>query len=1832
MAAHEFRRVAIVNRGEAAMRFITAVREYNSEHRDRIETVALYTEPDRRAMFTREADLAYSLGDAMFVDDSGHRKSSYVDFARVEHALVETRADAVWLGWGFVAEQPGFVQLCELRDLQIVGPSSAMIQKLGDKISAKRIAEAVSVPVVPWSGGPIASVEEALVHADRLGYPALFKSTAGGGGRGIRVVRSKHDVASAFLAATAESMRSFGEGAVFLERLVSGARHVEVQVLGDEHGTTWALAARDCSIQRRNQKILEETPSPVLTDEQESALRESALAIARSVSYRSAGTVEFLYDEGSRRFWFMEVNARLQVEHPITEVVHGLDLVKLQLHIARGGRLDPQPPPRRGHAIEVRLNAEDPEREFAPAPGVLTSLRYSSGPGIRIDSGVEQGDSVPPDFDSMIAKLIAYGATREEAISRLSRALRSSAIEIDGGTTNKGFLLGLLSREELRSSRYDVSWMDRLVVDGAHVSRANAELAIARAAIGAYDVDRAVERARFFSAAARGRPEIGELSEFEIELSYLGHVYEVSVGLESANTYRVDIDRQHLELHVERFANGDERVDANGHAYRVRRVEQGLSTLVEVDGVPHRVSKDAGGLVRAPYPAVVVSVLVKTDDAVSVGTPIAVLEAMKMEMVLKSPFAGVVRDTHVLDNVQVPTGTPICTIEPPGEVGFAVGDRLSFESIAGTHRPVCTSQGVDLDELRSLMLGFDADLRRLSTSLRDSSVKECERREVEILEIFADVSSVLRRSATLIEPRGHSPEDFFFAYLRDLNWKKDQIPGSYVEHLRRALAHYGVASLERSEELESALFRLFVAHQRFELQESPIIRLLEARLQRQGTGPSERLAKLLDRLIEVTRDASPGLHDLARELKYRVFEKPSQDEIARRAHAAALQVLADGQMDRARRVRTLIESPYPLKALFSARFSEAGPEERDLMLESLTGRYYRIRSLEHPELFDLQGARCFAAEYENEGARFRVVSTHVEYDELASCGSLVSEIARSSPTFRELVIDLYAWRSGEALNPDTTARSLLEMLNGSALSRPIRRVVVAVSCQLGGQSQLEHFTFRQADGRFYEDRTFRGLHPMLSRRLSLWRLEHFNIERLPSAEDIYLFKMVGKVNEKDERLIALGEVRDVTAIRNEKGAVIAVPSLERALSEAFASIRREQSHRRPSQRLHWNRVHLFVWPALELPVTQINGLVRKLAPSARGLGIERVLVQGRFGSGERVLDVSNPAEGGLRIHMRDVPTEPMQPLSRYTQKVVQARSRGLVYPYEIVKMLTPGRDDVSTSFPPGEFAEWDLDATGRLSPVRRDHGLNSANVVVGTILNFTPTHPEGMKRVILLSDPSRGMGALAEPECRRINAALDLAEKLSVPLEWFAVSAGAKISMESGVENMDWIGAVLRRIIELTQRGGEINVVVCGINVGAQPYWNAEATMLMHTRGILIMTQGSSMVLTGKQALDYSGSVSAEDNEGVGGFERVMGPNGQAQYAAEDVAGACKILLDHYAHTYVAPGERFPRRVVTQDPVDRDVQTHPHPAIEEVSFSTVGDVFSELTNPGRKKPFDIRAVMGATIDRDHAPLERWGGMRDAETAVVWDAHVGGYAVCLLGIESRPIARFGAVAADGPLQWSSGTLFPMSSKKVARAINAASGNRPVVVLANLSGFDGSPESLRNFQLEHGAEIGRAVVNFDGPIVFAVISRYHGGAFVVFSNRLNDQLEVAALEGTYASVIGGAPAAAVVFAGELTKRTQADPRVQELEVALGAAEGPARVELRERLTQVLRLVRTEKLREVAEEFDGVHSVQRAQRVGAVQHILPPSRLRPYLVDAIERGMKKALRPDEKHSPTR
>ncbi|MGN2638047.1 carboxyl transferase domain-containing protein [Nocardia takedensis] len=1813
-----FSRIAIVNRGEAAMRLIHAVRDLAAETARSIETIAFYTDVDRNATFVREADITYDLGPAS--------ARPYLDLKALERALVSTGADAAWVGWGFVAEDPAFAELCDQIGVTFIGPDAEAMRKLGDKIGAKLIAEEVGVPVAPWSRGPVETVEAALASAADIGYPLMLKATAGGGGRGIRVVTDESELVDAYERTRQEAARAFGSGVVFLERLVTGARHVEVQVIADGQGTAWALGVRDCSVQRRNQKVIEESASPVLRPEQVADLKSSAERLAVAVGYRGAATVEFLYHPGDELFAFLEVNTRLQVEHPITELTTGFDLVRAQIAVASGERLEGEPPAERGHAIEARLNAEDPDRDFAPAPGRIARLDLPAGPGVRVDTGVSEGDTIPADFDSMIAKIIAYGRNRDEALGRLRRAVAQTRVIIEGGATNKSFVLDLLDQPEVIDASADTGWIDRVRGEGRLVSHRNSAVALAAAAIDAYEDEERAERHRLLSTAAGGRPLVQHHAGRPLDLKLRGVGYRVRVARTGAHRFRIGIeageDIHTADVDLVRFDRHAGQIVVNGSTFRVTAGTHGPIHIVDVDGVTHRVSRDEGGVVRSPAPALVVATPVQVGDEVEANAPVLVLESMKMETVLRAPFKARLKEVAVSVGTQVETGAPLLRLEQIVDDAAAEEDtaaptvELDLPAVDTRVRPH-DKLARRSEDLRGLLLGFDVDPhddRRVVEDYLDArraAVADDRRplaEELELIDVFTDLAELSHNRPSGEDAQGHvhSAREYFHTYLQSLDVERAGLPESFKAKLARALGHYGITELDRTPELEAAVFRIFLAQQRTDTV-TVVTTLLREWLREPMPDRAlrEPVGLALERLVAATQVRFPVVADLARGLVYGWYGQPLLRRNRARVYTDVRRALSyldanPRAADRADRISEMVRSTEPLVRLLGQRLVR-GKDDNTAMLEVLTRRYYGNKGLTDVRTHDVGGCRYLIAERDSAS----LVSAAVRFDAL---GAAVRGLAELSGDAASIDADIYLSWENQPADFDAMAAALHEVLGAQPLPKQVHRITATVAGS-DGAVMHHHFTFRPSATGPTEERLIRGLHPYIAQRMQMERLRKFDLTRLRSSDDeeIYLFRCVAKENPADDRLIAFAQVRDLAALREHDGRLLALPTAESTIATCLDSIRRAQSQRASGKRLNTNRIVMYIWPPLDVTREEWETIGGHVLPTTAGAGLEEIELiarerDARTGELTKVsIRISFDAAGGTVVTVGEPSDAPLEPLDAYRQKVLRAAGRNAVYPYELTGLL-------------GDFAEYDLDAEHALVPVDRPKGRNSAALVAGVITTPTPKYPQGVSRVVLLGDPTKSLGALSEPECRRVIAALDLAERLAVPLEWYALSSGARISMESGTENMDWVAAALKRIVEFTQDGGEINIVVAGINVGAQPYWNAEATMLMHTKGILVMTPDSAMVLTGKQALDFSGGVSAEDNFGIGGYDRVMGPNGQAQYWAPNLAAARDILMAHYEHTYVAPGEQAPRRSRTEDAVDRDISDFPH-VLAGSDFTTVGQIFSASANPDRKKPFDIRTVMRAVSDQDHPVLERWAGMADAETAVVQDAHLGGIPVCLLGIESQGVPRHGFPPTDGPDTYTAGTLFPRSSKKAARAINAASGNRPLVVLANLSGFDGSPESMRKLQLEYGAEIGRAIVNFVGPIVFTVISRYHGGAFVVFSKALNPNMTVLALEGSFASVLGGAPAAAAVFAGDVNKRTASDPRVSDLEARVAEASGPERASLIAELDEIRSSVRAEKLGEVAAEFDGIHNIQRAVTVGSVDAVIRAAELRPRIIEAIQ-----------------
>lgn len=1829
------------------MRCIRAVKSLRALEGQELQVVSLYTHVDRDAPFVRHADQAIEL------PVKTTPVAAYLDHELLIRSLQHVGADAVWPGWGFVAESPEFVDRLAKAGIRFLGPSAATMRALGDKISSKLLAEEVDVPVTEWSGGEV-DVVEARKHADRIGYPIVIKASAGGGGRGIRVVRDPATFEELFRSAQSEAQSAFGDGRMFVEAMVQGGRHIEVQIIADQHDNVVALGCRDCSVQRRHQKVIEEAPPAGLPDLMIRALKEAAVSLARKVGYSGAGTVEFLVQGPD--YFFLEMNPRLQVEHGITEEITDTDLVQLQIRVARGEVLPDLEHRERGAAIEVRVCAEDPDAGFLPAPGRIARFDPALGPRLRLDTGVASESTVPAAFDSLIVKVIASGDTREEARARLVCALRDFDLVIEGGATNKGYLLELLEAADFKRGGVDTTWLDRWNERRSR-ARAHAPEALLLAAILSYRAARSALRSNFYVDAGNiTQDNVPASTGLEFDLTCQGKPHRVHVYAAGAAYYRVHSGGRVVGVRLAVSGGHAARMLVGGQDLRVLYDLTDTNIRVEVEGVVHQFGRQTAGQVRANAPSMVVSLNVAIGDKVKAGDLLGLVEAMKMEIGFEAPVGGTVTEIRVSKGQQVAAGDVLLVIDPaasdePGadepsaiEVpivpdplarlfrmdGDALGEPdLSAASRASARDRVEMMNAVT-EEIRRIVLGYDVFRPRVEKLIAflEAPLPEdlpgdfcAELAEVRShLGVFADVDLLFTRSTRRRLGSGEldqlSNNALFRLFVRRMRAGGAGFPERFRQVLERAVAHYDeVKDLEYSGALQRAIVRMFAS----QLDPSLRLRLMQAILHRivalVGAGVSLQedaaLKETLERISGMRGHLPNALADAAIEATYVIFQRPLLERSAEQATQEVETWLSQESADLAS-APDLGELALALPSRFTrvlGWFHDANVRRRAIALSALVRRLYAPKSVEAVRLLSHGVEHLVFAGGEEVLAAFAApeeLTSRVE-DVLQRCRS-----ARVSTV--ELLIPLS--------DPEARATSWQAVRTAVTSDAPVLRVNVTF---IGADLTLFHEALVVRGGAV-EHLQLHGLHAEAAQRLDIHRYASFELERLDAEDGITCFFGKSREVPDDERIFVLAEVRGRPRDPRPNARAYA-PLFEQTFQAAARTLRQVIGQRDPRRRLQWNRIVLFVPHPVVLEPGLDESLSQKLYASTRHLGLERVSVrvkvlqqEGHKAPEDMEVLISDPTGSRMEIKWREPHTDPLVPVAAYERSVVGARRRGLIYPYEIVKMLAPDAEEQGVSstrdvrtIPPGVFEEYDLDANAKepkaVSVNGRTPGSNKSAIVFGIISTPTAKVPEGMRRVLLLSDPTRGMGALAAGECDRVVAAIDLAEQLGLPVEWLPVSSGARIAMDSGTENLDATARVVRRIVTFTQAGGVIHIIVTGVNVGAQSYWNSLATMLNHTRGILIMTPRASMVLTGRAALAASGSVSAEDEVAIGGYERVMGPNGQAQFYAEDLGNAYKILYQHYDFTYVVPGERGPRRLPSHDEISRDIREADYSA--SADFTCIGDIFNPETNPGRKRPFAMRALMRAVCDQDGHQLERWHSQVGAETAIIWDCHLGGFPVCLIGIESQNVARWGYRPLDGPADWNGGTLFPTSSKKVARALNSASGNRPVVILANLSGFDGSPESMRKLQLEYGAEIARAVVNFQGPLVFLVVSRYHGGAYVVFSRELNPSLRAFAVEGSYASVIGGGPAATVVFPREVEARVSKDERVLAARRRLRWLATPQE---REAVERIIEEVRLEKQAEVAAEFDRVHSVDRAKAVGSLEGIITAREIRPFLIEAV------------------
>ncbi|MDA1073952.1 MAG: ATP-grasp domain-containing protein [Proteobacteria bacterium] len=642
VAFKPIRRLLIANRGEIARRIIRTAHEMG------IGTVAIYADSDAGAPFVQDADMAIALNGRTSAE-------TYLDAGKVLDACKRSGADAVHPGYGFLSENTGFALAVTKEGIKWVGPSPESIAMMGDKLAAKRLMQEADVPTLPAQ--EIRAGEDVEAAAQAIGYPVLVKASAGGGGRGMRVVERPQDLAAAIEGARREAGAAFGDDTLFLERWLSTSRHVEIQILGDEHGNLVHLFERECSIQRRHQKIIEEAPSPAVTPALREQMGAAALAAANRLGYASAGTVEFLLD--GQDFWFLEVNTRLQVEHPITEAITGLDLVREQLRIAQGEPLGytQNDLTITGHAIEARVYAEDPANDFLPSPGIVTV--FEPAPGARFDSGVESGSEVSIEFDPMIAKVIVHAPTRSEAAARLARVLETSSIQ--GLTHNRDFLVATLRSDAFINGETTTDFIER-VNPARRKSLDETDLVDVMIAVVAFGQAVNARGANVLQSIPRGWRNShmpaervvfvvnGEDRELRYQQNRKG-VLVVSTGERTLNVQVYRADDLDIDLAVDgrRFKARIRQVDARWLVHG----PAGDIEFVEKPRFPLPGSAEFRGGLKAPMPGKVLATMAKVGDQVSKGDVLLILEAMKMEHRITAPVDGTVTEVHVVVGDQV---------------------------------------------------------------------------------------------------------------------------------------------------------------------------------------------------------------------------------------------------------------------------------------------------------------------------------------------------------------------------------------------------------------------------------------------------------------------------------------------------------------------------------------------------------------------------------------------------------------------------------------------------------------------------------------------------------------------------------------------------------------------------------------------------------------------------------------------------------------------------------------------------------------------------------------------------------------------------------------------------------------------------------------------------------------------------------------------------------------------------------------------------------------------------------------------------------------------------
>lgn len=1112
-------------------------------------------------------------------------------------------------------------------------------------------------------------------------------------------MRKPEELDTQFVLAKEESLRTAGNDVVFIEHLVVTGRHLEVQVLADRQGNVSTFGVRDCSVQRRNQKIIEEPPPPHLDHKVIEEMQEAAARLIREAGYENAGTVEFLYDMDQSQFYFMEVNTRLQVEHPITEQLYGVDLVKGQLLVAQGRPLEEAVHSPGGSAIEVRLNAEDPDREFIPAPGKVVLFTVPSGPGIRVDSGIEQGSAIPSEFDSMIAKIIAYAPSRNEALARLERALREMRIKIEGGTTNRAFLVGLLQCPDIQRGGVPTRFVEDLLRDHNPVIRRDRrDIALIACAID-QAIARYQEELMHFRQqwSSIGQPRgISSSRGYEITLQLSGHTYVFLVKALGGNVYHLKIDGQLLiAQYVKR--NHEAVLHYGNQRSTIQMVSRDDTLHCEIDGTPYYIETESSDHIKAPFPAVVIATVAAPGQAVEKGDLLLQLEAMKMVMSIEAPKSGKVKTLHVREGEQVYAGQPLIQLdtgEQP-EPGAESGEESSHPRVMFDPPQLDDSAytwQILERELLAVFLGYDYEgeegaVTAIFESLVDFARKnprfqqEVIRCFLAALEIYTAVEALF--SHRRIESEGFAGASSFQELLMHFfirnDCQKEGLPQEFLDSLERAIRWYPNGGQNEHDRFNQALFRIYKSHAHLAIKQTllgSILRSLKEFPDIRVFG--QRVSDLLDEIAQTSQNQLPHLADAAIQARYylidSMFLQTMKEERKQQLERLVLASVGmdENRQERAELTASVANTGHYMVFELVALALDPVREHRTLALK-LLGRYFnRDRRFIAARIEEENGLLlCRVSSMKDKEHHETIVAVSdskgwaKNADRIQSCLGRARNFEKAQCSEKPELIALIAVGGDR---DEEKEEMVIQHLYRQVL--PVRWCCLGLFYEHTACS-YRTFTIDQEE-KWRENLHRHSFNPLFYRELKLHLFSHFNLKILSSSESVSLILAVARNNQNDKRLLALVDVPESRAEVGEDNSIARIIAFDYALMEAIYAMNAERS--RGEGPCYLNRISIHVHSLLTVNLQQITDYARKLTPRGRELGLEKVIIfTRRRKESDRKENDRRESEGFIHefeLHLTNISqdhfaldvcppsTRLLQPMTDdYVARIVRARSR-----------------------------------------------------------------------------------------------------------------------------------------------------------------------------------------------------------------------------------------------------------------------------------------------------------------------------------------------------------------------------------------------------------------------------------------------------------------------------------------------------------------------------------------------------------------------------------------------